>query len=232
MRFVDIDEEGLKFYQEMGISPKIHCPDCSHDASRKPAPAKEVNPLQRLIDQWIPAEYQNSDEGQFPASVWADAKFWIPGRSGMLLYGPTRTCKSRMAYALVKKCINFGIKAEAYDCRTFRAKVEESMHAGTLWGWYRELQTLPCLLIDDLGKFNAASKRIEEEVFNVVKLRCEAKKGIIITMNDTPRQLGEKFSEGIGGPLIARLAEFCKPLTTFTDEELQSMDSTQAGLDL
>lgn len=239
-RFVEVDEEGFKFYQELGISPKLTCPACMahRDAPRqqRQEPQKVVDPVQRIIDRWVPPEYQDSDESLFPQSAWGASKFWIPGKKGILYYGPTQRCKSRMAYRILMKAIRLGLGGEAYDCRTFRAKVEESISAQKLWEWYRQLEKVPVLLFDDLGKFAGEGKRIEEEVFNVVKLRCEQQRGMIITTNDTPASLSKKFSDGIGGPLIARLCSFCAAVSVYTPEEeaalTQTPDLLQSASDL
>lgn len=220
IRFVDADSEGMKLYEEIGFRPHLVCPPCCAERESKyvQKPKKVTDPNQEAITKWIPEGYQDNDPAIFPPA-WAKCRMWIPTDKGLLIYGPTRRCKSRMAYEIVRKAIKLNLDVEAYDCRTFRASVEERIQKGTLWEWMRKLEKTSVFLLDDLGKFKGDGKRIEEELFNVVKLRIEAKKSIIVTTNDTPAMLSRRFSDSIAEPLIARLIECCTPVSVFNDGE-------------
>jgi DNA replication protein DnaC len=133
---------------------------------------------------------------------------------------------------MIMQSIRNGFAVQCYDSRTFRAEFEIRVAAGTLWSWYKELENaVDVLLFDDLGKFKGEGKRVEEEVFSVVKLRTEARRGMIITMNDPPEALAVHFSRGIAAPMIARLIETCTLIDFRTDQE-KANPMMLEGLDL
>lgn len=212
LRFVEVDPIGIEMFKHI----RLCCPKCSGEPSNV-VPMKEPPPMPNE-NKWIPTEFQNTDESLLPP-VWGTMRYWLPNDGGIYIYGPTRRCKSRMAYMIIARALARGEVVETYDSRTLRGKVEQCISAGTLWAWYETLKNVDVVLIDDLGKFDGNGRRIEEEVFNLVKLRCEAKKPMIITSNDSPKLLGNRFSEEFRAPLIARLEEQCRVVSVYSDEE-------------
>lgn len=230
-RAVQSTDEGLELVR--GFNLKIACPSCTDRYERQfyDQRVQPVDPKLEEVNRWIPVDYQDSDEERFPQQFMR-CKYWMPGKRGLLLYGPTRRFKSRIAYWIVRRMIMLGTRVEAYDCRTFRAEVERRIHAGTLFDWYDIIKTVPVLLLDDIGKFKGEGKRIEEELFSIVKMRVEARLGIIITTNDTDTELQSRFSKTIGEPLVARLVESCDVVSFFTPEEEQTAKLGAGNLDL
>ena len=227
-RTIVIDSVGLNSFNLRRM--KLRCPACQVTGAT-PKPPPPPDPKAKEIARWVPADYRDSDDSQFPVEQWANCKHWIPGQKGLLLFGPTRRCKSRIAYALAIKAIRNGSRVQCYDCRTFRAEVELRIAAGTLWDWYKDLElAIDVLLLDDLGKFKGEGKRIEEELFSVVKLRVESRRPMIITTNDTPTSLAGKFSGSIAEPMVARLMEVCSMVDFRVGDERSEMLSF--GMDL
>lgn len=230
-RTIIVDKIGVNSFNLRMM--KLRCPACQVIGA-EPKPPPPPDPKEKEIARWVPADYRDSDESQFPVEQFATCKHWIPGPKGLLLYGPTRRCKSRIAYWLAIKSIRNGSKVQCYDCRTFRAAVELRIAAGTLWDWYKELELMTDLLVlDDLGKFRGEGKRIEEELFNTVKLMVEARRAMIITTNDTPLSLGNQFSGSIAEPMIARIIESCRDVDfRHADEKRTQPIDLTLGADL
>lgn len=234
-RTVYADADGIELVSQFNL--KIACPSCTesdraHRNYHAGQPAQPVDPKLAEVARWIPDYYTDSDEEQFPREQFLKSRFWSPGKRGLLLYGPTGRCKSRIAYWLLRRMIMLGTKVEAYDSRTFRAEVERRIMAGTLYDWYDQIKTVPVLLFDDMGKFKGEGKRIEEELFSLVKMRIESRLGMIITTNDTDFELTQRFSKTIGEPLVRRLIESCDTVSFCTKEEEQMVSATPANLDL
>lgn len=217
LRFVDVERTGYEFVKEScSMEFKIECPTCTErrdqfEAERKRMILASAQSAESIyIDRWIPPDYQQVIPSRLPMpEMWETLRQWVAKERGALLYGPPRKGKSRIAYAICARHMRNNVRTECYDCRTFRAQVERKIRDQSLWDWYEELQRLPLLMLDDLGKFKGIGKRIEEELFNVVKVRFEYRKPIIITTNLGPIELAKTFSGTIAGPLISRLDEMC-----------------------
>lgn len=230
-RAVQCTAEGLELVR--GFNLKIACPSCTSRYERQfyDQRVQPVDPKLEEVNRWIPVGYQDSDEERFPQQFMR-CKYWMPGKKGLLLYGPTGRCKSRIAYWIVRRLIMVGTKVMAFDSPTFRSHVERRIMAGTLCEWYDIIKTVPVLLLDDVGKFKGEGKRIEEELFAVVKMRAESKLGMIITTNDTDTELEHRFSSMIGAPLVRRMVEECDVVSFFTPEEEQTAKLGAGNLDL
>ena len=217
-RTVKIDKVGLEFYRDNGGLLRVVCPKCDgklgpstieyFKAKAGPPP----DPLQNKIRTWIPLIYQESEVERFPQHIWKTHGHWVDGQKGLLFYGPARTFKSRMAYQIALAQLKLGKPVECYDPRSFRAMIERRIAEKTLWDWYEKGARTPFFLLDDLGKFRGEGKRIEEELFNLIKLRHENKLGMVITSNCTGAELCALFSTNISVPMIERLRELCKPI--------------------
>jgi len=227
----NVDREGLNSWCLPRV--KILFPACQA-VGREPEVKQQPKPDPHTveIERWVPLDYRDPDMSRFPTQ-FAQCQHWIPGRRGLLLFGPTRRFKSRIAYWLFMRCVRNKFSVEAYDCRTFRGEVESRISAGTLRDWYKRLEhTIDVLLFDDMGKFKGEGKRIEEELFNVVKLRVEAQRGMIITTNDTPESMAAHFSKGIGQPLVERIVENCAAVDFRTEDERVPALDLGPGMDL
>jgi len=220
-------EKGLEMVESRW---KIVCDPCSKRFMPQRIAEPPKNRVERIIEKWIPLDYRDTNFNRLQKDRPAQynlTKNWTPGDHGLFLFGPSRRQKSRIAYWLAMTHIKCGKTCMAYDSRTFRGTVEQKIMDGTLWDWYKEAERVAVLLLDDLGKFKGEGKRIEEELFSLIKLRVEAKQSVIITTNDTPAQLSSRFSDSIAGPMIERIRETCQIVSFFTKEEAERLQSQQ-----
>lgn len=228
------DQGGLDMLPSL-LRLKLQCNRCADRHRPIRTQPTDSDKVAAQVLRWVPPEYRVNNLSQFPHEPFENCRWWTPGKRGLLLYGPSRRCKSRIAYWVAMRQIELHHVTQCYDCRTFRATVEERIRDNTLWKWYEELTTTPVLLFDDLGKFRGENKRIEEELFNVVKLRVESEQGMIVTSNLDPHELARQFSQNIGVPLIERISESCMPVSFYTAEEereRKQMPHAHRSLDL
>lgn len=196
------------------------CDACAdHFGPRVHVHAPKKTKVEQAVESLIPADYRNSDTSRFPTKQFAMCSEWKPGSRGLYLYGPSRRYKSRIAYWLAKRFIEQGHTAMTFDSRTFRGEVEERIVSGTLWPWYPQVERVDLFLLDDLGKFKGEGKRIEEELFNVIKGRMEAQRSVIITAQHSLEDIKYKFSADIGIPLVERLKEVCDVISFYKEGE-------------
>lgn len=239
-RYIPIPDDEWQLFLEM-VSPhpekfKVRCPRCTgiHEVGTggfvRPKPKERVDPKTEKIRTWIPLIYQESDIERYPKKIWETFKHWVPGPNGLIFYGPHRRFKSRIAYSIAAHHIDIGTEVECYDARSFRAMIERRISEKSLWSWYEKGARAPCFLLDDLGKFKAEGRRIEEEIYNLVKLRHEAKLGMLITTNCSINDLAATFTPSIGIAVTERLRELCKPIPFLTQDEL-TQDAKVSHLD-
>jgi len=219
----------------MDLSKCVTCNEC-YDKLKVPSRYLPERPKpQSEVERWIPPDYRLTDVTRFPKIQLGKCVGWQPGPRGMYLYGPPRRWKSRIAYFVVRKLIDAGRKCMTFDARTFRAAVETRITAGTLWQWYPEIERVEVLLIDDIGKFQAEGKRIEEELFNVIKCRVEAKRGIIFTSNYSLTDLRHRFGASAAA-IISRIYETCDQIDFYEgfegpkEDDIAQADLSDSGI--
>jgi len=223
---VQADQDGLAMVQ--GLELNLCCNPCADRIYAKRAAARPVVEAPSVNWDGVPVEYQDSDPERFPPHQWQRASGWVPASGNLHLCGPSRRCKTRIAYALVMKYRGLNRTVAAYDCRTIRAHIEQSIMGGSLWSWYDMIKnTHDIIMIDDIGKFKADGKRIEEELFNLIKLCCEWKVPIISTANADLLRLRSVFSTDIGKPLIERMLEQTTEIRFWTEDEESKFQTGQ-----
>jgi len=221
-RCVKVDKHGLDFYRDSGIMLRIVCPKCDGQLGpstveyfRHKAEQTRGRPetqFDKRLKTWVPPIYQDSEEERFPQNIWKTHGDWVKGQRGVIFYGPPQCCKSRMAYQMAINQLKLGNEVRCYDPRSFRAMIERNIANKTLWDWYENDAMVPFFLLDDLGKFRGEGRRIEEEVFNFIKLRHEQKLGLVVTSNCDGNELAAMFTPSIGIPIVERLNLICKPV--------------------
>lgn len=188
------------------------------EADRKHERIKQAKYMQALrLKQFMlkcPALYQNSDESKFPKE-WERVKKWRFGEKGMMLVGPTRTCKSRMAWTVIKPQILKGRTVLAYDGIGWGIEVSKNFCNTELTeAWLERMGSIDILFLDDLFKRTLSDVQIEG-VFAVFERRMANMKPIICTQNATSEMLrdmmkgnGSKASD-IFDPMVQRMKESC-----------------------
>lgn len=167
-------------------------------------------------EEICPESLRDTDRGHagFPRAQYATTKDWIGGNS-LLLYGDTRTGKTRLGMWLLKRCL-----------------VKANLHVGVLWPetlksmkktfapteelnrWAR----YDVLLMDDALLAGAMDSRITDWLKDLIDLRMRHKRHCIITSqigSADYKEQSNKFAEATGADkklieaLCARVSEIC-----------------------
>lgn len=196
----------------------LHCDKCAakHKAGEQDRRDHAKRLRLQLIEQGraanfrdaCPPLYRDSDESRFPKATWARVKAWTPGSRGLLLAGPTKMCKTRMMWAMLKPLMLRGVGVRAYDSARFGHDCIDAFMTSGGSAWFGSLCKCQVLFLDDLGK-TPATERVEAELFGVIDTRIANLLPILATTNAAGAELTERLSADRGAPMIRRLREFC-----------------------
>lgn len=210
--------------------PSDICEECE-SAERKEY--ERVEKLQRLTTQWqeiAPPVYQESDTSRFPAELQeALAKFDPKSTVGFGFRGSPGTCKTRTAFAMLKKAHFAGqivmatrsteiadLAANQWNSRPHPSNystVDKSLTIGqankdrlAAFGRCR------WLLIDDIGK-EKPTERTETALFEILEQRTSHLLPTIWTTNMSAAELRSRHTLDRSGPILRRLIEFATLIT-------------------
>lgn len=169
----------------------------------------------RRFNSLCPPLYRESNESRFPPE-WNRIKEWKYGPKGLLLVGPTRTSKSRMAWQVVRKEFMAGKKVIAYDGMGWGTAVSYHFKDPALTcEWLDKIGKVDILFLDDLFKRSLTDVQVEG-IFAVFERRAANMLPIICTQNATSQMIREMMKAGDGKaadlfePLMQRMKEFCE----------------------
>jgi len=171
--------------------------------------------MARRFGKLCPPLYQESDESRFPQE-WERVKQWKYGPKGLLLVGPTRTSKSRMAWQVVRTEFFAGKKVMAYDGIGWGTAVSHHFKDPALTcEWLDRIGSVDLLFLDDLFKRSLTDVQVEG-IFAVFERRAANMLPIICTQNATSQMIRDMMKAGDGKaadlfePLMQRMKEFCE----------------------
>lgn len=132
-------------------------------------------------------------------------------RAALLLHGPTRTGKTRLALLALKHLVAArGCGARLYLPGDFAREIADAYRHGEERGLWHTLTTVEVLMLDDLGK-EKLTDRVEAFLFELLENRFSWRRCTILTTNHTGDDLASRFFEPErGAALVARLREFCQ----------------------
>lgn len=159
----------------------------------------------------------------------------LPMGKGLLIYGTVGTGKSYMAASIANEIIERGHTALFTNfvdignkLRTFDADIKKSV--------MRTLRMPSLLILDDLG-VESANDYMRSVVFEVVQMRLEARKPIIVTTNITKQEL-LNCQDIDRTRIYDRLLQCCIPVEVigksmrragFAEDYYKAMDILQEG---
>lgn len=151
-----------------------------------------------------------NDEAQLRGvTEFHQAHAWQYGPKGLILIGPTGTCKTRTAFSLLRREYMAGRSVGYLNASTLATRLAAASHR--YYGGDGELlelwESVDLLLIDDLGK-GGIGDRHEAAMFGLVDARAMAGRPIITTQNAGSKALTEAMAPDRAEPFIRRLKEF------------------------
>lgn len=200
---------------------QLHCLACQETMRLKNEEAERSREAEARRKQWAelcPPEFSSIEEGgetdpnrlRLEQPKFSEALSWRFGKTGLLLIGPSGTCKTRVAWRIVRREFEAGRKVMAMKAHGFGIEcVERRTGKGGFLGWYQSLVRVPLLFIDDLGK-GKFTDDVESHFFGLIDERTEHGRPLIITSNSTGNALKARMSEDRGEPIIRRLREYCQ----------------------
>lgn len=160
---------------------------------------------------YCPRLYQDTDANRLlpPADEVLALEYPTDGK-GVLLYGPTRTGKTRTAYLLARKWfIPRDWAMAAFNGGSFARAVADEYGNGNAGGFHAMLNALPILLLDDAFKARL-TPAVQDALYSVVEDRMAAMRPTILTMNSGTEDVEAAMATDLAGPMIARLRESCR----------------------
>jgi DNA replication protein DnaC len=166
--------------------------------------------------QWrtiCPPLYRDTDlshPAMPPAAKLAQILNWSVGPKGLMIHGPTRTGKTRVAWLLIRRLVLEGTYVHAITSRDFARDSARFNHEGseTLEAWLESMIGSAVLFIDDLGK-EKLTERVEVDLFDVIESRAANHRPIIYTSNFVGETLSAKMTPDRGPAILGRIREFC-----------------------
>lgn len=198
----------------------LRCKSCSQLEREKLQAARKALAEQKATAMLakIPPAYRKTEQAKLPFPDCLDrALKWEFNPMGLLLYGPSRSGKSRIAWKIVEREIMGGREVStlaALDLITYPAMLMEDF--GAAGRMVRALSETELLLMDDVFK-SKLSERIEELLFAVLEQRGIWQRPTLVTLNDTPETLRARLSADRGPALIGRLSDYCQPFEIGTN---------------
>jgi DNA replication protein DnaC len=161
-------------------------------------------------NQFCPPAFLETEIGKLPSPATSDTVLeWKFNSRGLILYGPTRSGKTRSAWLLIKQIFMQGKTIKVMDSMAgFEYAAVFSGGAGTALDWIQSRSNCGLLFMDDVFKVKLTDS-FEAALFAVVDHRMNHQLPIIATLNDTGDTLAARMTDDRGNPFIARLKEMC-----------------------
>jgi len=171
-------------------------------------------------DDWralCPQEFRLKSEGQGATDIarleleqpkLKNVLAWQFGCRGLIIRGPTRRCKTRAMWRLIRRLWLEGRSVEALTSTAFDRECRDAGGTFTLSLWFARLARTDVLFIDDLGKAKWTDAT-ESQWFDLVDDRTRNHRPILITTNEDGQSLASQLSQKRAESVVQRLREFC-----------------------
>ncbi len=182
----------------LGYLPNVCCESCSQ-AGKERLKREDQLAREAMMAGIVPTEFLHWDEtlGNGRALSAALGKFSMSAKRGVVLHGSTGSCKTRIAWELVKRLVQQPETITWHWLDSFEASQK---------GIPKDAYNCAWLVIDDLG--NEAKKgwetKWETELLHLIRKRCEWHRPIIITTQLTPTAFKQRFFNGTAAEAIMR----------------------------
>lgn len=184
-----------------GFLPNICCQRCSDEGKDRLKQEQALMASSRL-EGIIPTEFREWDTelGNNAARAEMNRTFGFSTRKGLLIHGTTGSCKTRLAWQIVRLIVEENTR-----------QAGESQYS---WLWLdsyematkgipAEAERVHFLFIDDLGNEPTSTKH-ETGLLHLLRKRCDWQRPTIITTQLTGAHFKSRFFEGAAGEAILR----------------------------
>ena len=192
------------------------CPACmeSNAAARRAVTEKEsaIAGTARWLE-FCPAAFRDTDRAKLPFPAITDRVLaWEHQKRGLILYGKTRSGKTRTAWLLMKKQFEAGRTARVMDSMSgFEYAAIFTAGGQAALEWVMERSRCSLLFLDDVFKVKL-TESFEAAMFAIVDYRMNHNLPIIATLNDTGATLSARMTDDRGDAFIARLKEMSETI--------------------
>lgn len=181
--------------------PLVCCRACSDKAKDQwEVEAKEAR--ESRFRGIIPTEFVTWDDsvGNNKAKALAFRSFSFTSRKGLVIHGDSGSCKTRIAWQIVRLIVEENEKAGAD--RQFTWLFCDAFELATK-GIPAEADRVDFLFIDDLGNEPTTTK-FETSLLHLIRKRCDWHRPIFITTQQTARTMKERYFSGTAASAIIR----------------------------
>jgi len=188
------------FYQSVGGI----CPECEARQKREDEAARlgNITTPEMRFDAIAPRSFfegptaTNINRKGFPREAYETAIQWTPNYEGLLIYGETGACKSRILFALIRKLIvRDRVDVEVLNGGDFRQRMMEAYIAERTERVLNRMKKVAVLAWDDFGQ-DALKPGMETDLRSVIDYRYRDGLPIIITTQFTTAKLTQRLAGG------------------------------------
>lgn len=192
-----------------GIAKK--CPSCWKSANEENEARLKQRETKIRFQEWnliCPTEFHATDEAKLPnKEKFSHVMAWKYGPEGLILFGETRTGKSRSAWRLCEKNYMSGKAVIVMDSQSsYQYAAEFSKGGEEVLNWIEKRNRVPLLYLDDIFKVKL-TESFEAALFAIIDYRFNWQLPVIITLNDTEETLVSRMTNDRGSAFLARLKE-------------------------
>lgn len=173
------------------------------DAARDRLRRREAA-IERKLGRMLPERYKDAQVADPKCREWLMG--YMGGeRRNLLMVGDVGTTKTTQAYALLKELMRSGINC-TFDTAGGHLRHIKRAYDGdfTEEEVMEQLESVPVLFIDDLGKESPTPWAVEH-LFDLIDERVARRKPVVVTSNLHAPGLRERYGEA-GRALVSRLA--------------------------
>jgi DNA replication protein DnaC len=192
------------------------CPACREITEQERVVREQEKAAQNRSDEWnrmCPIAYRHTIPEKLPKpALLEEVLRWRFGKTGLALWGPTDSGKSRCAWQLLGREFLAGRSVGVLDSRSglYFASLYSRSSEDVL-EWVDGLIGNNVVLLDDVFK-NKMTDSFEGTIFTIIDQRAQMERPIIVTCNDVGDSLASRMTPDRGTPLVRRIREFCTPI--------------------
>lgn len=174
-----------------------------------------------------PPNCRESDSDRIPRDKCTTVLDWNFNPRGLLLIGPTGTCKTRCAWLLIRRLLlDEARTVEAYDGIGWAMSVSKAFgEPATTERWLDSVCKPDVLFLDDLFKAKMTEAQ-ELAIYGTFERRSAWRLPIIATMNSTGASILSRMTDNgrddRGPPMLRRMQDFCDIVRFDTEDGFHS----------